>query len=733
MKCDETKPSCSVCITHHLSCGGYEKRIFFDFENDDVASGAARFRRPLLTEKERESMSKEIVSSVRPSLALLNIYQIDEECENASNSRDIQISRGPFGVFGLTKQTETSPVSEELGTPSPTTLQQNINIPFEEPNAEAGPHDDIMASPPERSLSTKPSQPSVSYMTGRDSPSQRPRTPSYLNSMEDWWLMNSFDDMNGWSDGMLQPDSYRIQELPEDISLAELDTSPLPDATRHSPSSSALSVSHVLNPPLSPPQSLSIPAAIDITVPYDAVFLLKHYSTTVLQSLTPFRHSKTPWHVLFLPHAKSCLAALTLGESLDDASLCAFYGTLALSANSLAVISNSQEWYEQFRQYKQRALYHVRMMLKTAYDIPKKAKYKSLLLALLTIVQISSVSRASDQKEYYFLEAEKLIRVKGLNRRKSRKVRLLHHCYTFERLQHETTYPGTTQSPYRSLVRNAIETSGASVYSRDSLSFRPSEWANLDEAMTKVKDADVGENDLHLQTPGIWVATLYPEIFGVQEVYVLLLSLIICLGRAKNDVNSTDNLGLREFMRRAKSIEKRIHQLKKLPDVLMAEYDQRASQPLLEILCNATQQAIVIYLYRTLYDVDSSMLQSEVASIRDCLARYEDIDDGQGYGSVRLAWPAFIAAREAEDEGVRLAFLRWFNNNARRSGLRVFSDSQAELDIIWEEKRRNETSQNIGISYNKIRRFFFSLQNWTACLSQSAKIALFPIKTKIRL
>jgi arginine metabolism regulation protein II len=86
---------------------------------------------------------------------------------------------------------------------------------------------------------------------------------------------------------------------------------------------------------MDPQESIPPSVTTDSSVPHDAVYLIKHYSTIVLTLLTPFRHSKTPWHVLFVPHAKSCLAALTLGEVLDHASLCAFYATISISAFSL--------------------------------------------------------------------------------------------------------------------------------------------------------------------------------------------------------------------------------------------------------------------------------------------------------------------------------------------------------------------------------------------------------------
>ncbi|KAJ0354642.1 hypothetical protein KNSL1_001385 [Colletotrichum chrysophilum] len=417
-----------------------------------------------------------------------------------------------------------------------------------------------------------------------------------------------------------------------------------------------------------------------------------------MQGFTPFRHSKTPWHILFIPYVKSCLAALTLGEDMDHASLTAFYGTLAISASSLGGISNSRKWSEQAKSYKQRARQHVRLMLQTAYNVPKTAKYKSILIAILTMVQISSVSGNRDQAECYLLEAEKFIRVKGLNRKKSRKVRLLHHCYAFERLLHESTFPGSIQSEHRKHVRKAIEASNASSYSLDSLSFRLTEWVNLDQEMQRIKDQDVGENDLHLQIPGIWTATLYPEIFGIPEIHVFLLSLVIRLGRAKDDEMFSDATGLKEFMSRAKSVEKCIHQLKRKPshvvaDGLITDPELQHCQQLLDNLAQAMQLALAIYFYRKVYDVEADMLQDKVIGVRDCLLRFEATESEMGYGSARLVWPAFIAASEAEDPEVRMSFSQWFKDWARRSGLQIFSDSLADIERRWEGKRGSEAAK----------------------------------------
>lgn len=96
----------------------------------------------------------------------------------------------------------------------------------------------------------------------------------------------------------------------------------------------------------SPPRSMSV-SRVQNHVPHDAVHLVKHYSTAVLTLITPFRHSKTPWHSLFGTHTKSCLAALTLGESLNHANLYVFYASMSISAFSLGDATQSTTLVEQ--------------------------------------------------------------------------------------------------------------------------------------------------------------------------------------------------------------------------------------------------------------------------------------------------------------------------------------------------------------------------------------------------
>lgn len=666
MKCDEAQPTCRMCRNAGLVCGGYEKNIFFDFE-DPPDGSTSRFRRPLLTELERKCMSEQLTSSIPPRLAHWHISRIDEECED-TQAKDIQVCRGPFGAFRLT--------GNELAIcrDSPSEALED-HFPLPEFVGEVAISENLVRADDDVFL------PSDGALT--------PRTQQLFQTFLDHPSLNQMSP--GFEIWNFSIDSGRVQEVFDDIDITMPE---LQQPTIAAPTSQPFSFSDFipdahLNTQICS-DAISIAPSIESNVPHDAVFLLKHYSTTVLKLLTPYSHSKTPWHVLFIPHAKNCLAALTLGENMDHASLCAFYGTLAISAFSLSGVSQSPVWLEQGKRYKCQARDYATEMLKTAYDTPKTAKYKSILMALLTLVQLFMVTGDRLQTECAFLEAEKFIRVKGLNRRKSRKVRLLHHCYAFERMFHESTFIDASSTSRRQHLRKAIESSGASAYSQDSLSFRLSDWSNLEQEMLRIKGQEEGENDLHLQHPGVWSATLYPEIFAVPEQYIFLLSLIIRLEKEMDGTehqNTADTLSLKQFFSRAKAVERCIKQLREPTQATNTKNPLHVSQNIQDNLLDAMQHALAIYFYRKIYNLDPSMLQPKVIGVRDCLLRFESAGSDMAYGSARLIWPAFVAACEAEDPEVQVSFSDWFQNSALRSGLRFFDDTRENVERIWEEKR----------------------------------------------
>ncbi|KAJ0122979.1 rginine metabolism regulation protein ii [Diaporthe amygdali] len=663
MKCDEGRPSCSACRDSGLTCGGYEKSIFFDSDGRNDGTGRLRFRQFILTERERQSMSELLTASVPPKSAFRYIAQIDEECEEASPSDDLHICRGPFSAFSVRKRRGGSAEAD----PSP-----DANARDERDESDCIVAQDVLMAETNAAQTFDTSdldmpmsplgQQSLELMLDH---AQAEWGHNSLAFPEDLWdPVRGIGDAQEVFDEAIMPAIHMATLMPvEPVDIFPMTALEHPAADLLPPPSS----------PAAPPQSSNH------SIPEHAVFLLKHYSTTVLNLLTPFRHTKTPWHILFIPHVKHCLAGLTLGEQLDHASLSAFYGTLAISALSIGGVSHSQMWLQQGKAFQQLAREHTREMLKKAYCAPKMAKYKSILMALITMVQVSMFSGNRDQTECYFLEAEKFIRLKGLVRKKSRKVRLLHHCYAFERILYESTITSEANYRHRLHVREAVESSGLVVVGQDSLQFRLSSWQDIQKEMAKIKSQHTGENDLHLEHPGIWSATLYPEIFGIPEQWLASLSLVIRLGKEKDAARNNETAGspgLGEFLSMAKGVERVINHLP-WPEQVENGLDN---------LLGAWQQSLQIYFYRRIYDVDASLLQHKVIKVRDCIIQCGQVDMKQIYASARLIWPAFIAASEAEGLELQQSFADWFRSSSRLSGIQIFEDTLHKLERSWQEK-----------------------------------------------
>lgn len=665
MKCDEGQPTCSMCQASNIACGGYAKRLFFDCDGDEVEE-TQRYRRPLFSEDERRQMSSELINCVRPSQVSAHLTEIDEAVEE-SRLEDIQAVRGPFNAFKFVLSPRTKQNRDAPSLPADDTAQLPV-MTSSSPLLETDFADNLqLCFDPIASSNDPP--PSEKDAGGEESTVNTDSVYDILHDLQMADFLNedntahTFDtyDPKLENDGGLRACRYEIEQ--------------------------------------------DIPREVDTTVPHNAIYLLKHYSSTVLGLLTPFRHGKTPWHILFLPHSKVTLAALMLGESVDHASLGAFYGTLAISALSLGGIFNSERWTHEGELYAELAASQVQRMVQRAYETKKDAKYKSILIALLTMLQISILTNNRGQTELYFLEVEKFIRLRGLRKNKSRKVRLLHHCYSFERLLYESTLVASETSSQRSDVQRAVESSDAAPYSLDSLSFALSTWTNLDQELLKVKNKEEGENDLHLHIPGVWSATLYPEIFGLPELHLFLISLIVRLGKEKDrsERSNVHSISLKEFMEQARAIERCIDQLQWM-DLPKSCSSNPPSQTVSDFV-NAIQHALGIYFYRRIYDLDTSLLQQKVLAVRDSLKRFEKTGDDSSFGYSRFIWPAFIAASEAEDPDVQASFSSWFKSSAQRSGLQIFRDKLCDIEEIWESGGRVSWLDIVARRNSSVRGF----------------------------
>ncbi|CAM1507449.1 Fc.00g070900.m01.CDS01 [Cosmosporella sp. VM-42] len=667
VKCDEARPSCSQCRKSGLHCGGYGKTIYFDFEEDHERT---RFRRPLFSEEARREMSEQLTSSIPGRLLPWHLAQLDEESQSMPIDKDINVFHGPFGAFKVTRSGSSTTVWQG---PSTTLSHGTLQVS----DTARGRHDPVLSSPD--FLTSMPVDTLLhSILDTADSD-----LPTYLTDL---------------GDSTLDADNV-IQGSTEAITIPSTDFPSLShdeQASQYVQFSELMSYSHVdqHTPTPTPTTVMSCMPTPHAAAPKNAGFLLQYFSTTLLSFLTPIRHEKTPWQILFLPYMRDCLALLTLGQPVDHAGMCTFYGLLAISARSLGGVHNSQLWLEQGEAYRQRAYQHCEIMLRTAYDLPKRYKYKSVLIALQIMVLISTLGGDPVTEEYYFLEAEKFIKLKGLGRKSSRKVRLLHQCYAFERLMYESTCMRGIDFKQRNRVCNDIRSVSVVPYPEDSMAFRPPNWDNLDEEISKANSPEESEADLESEILGLSPEAFCSNVSGLPKHWILLILHIVLLGKEKDSAEqnrSSGSLDLQEFLGRAKKLERCINQ-HAIQREWPAHHDEHAAdgRPALGNMLDAIGHCLQIYFYRRIYEVNTSWLQDKVVKVRDCLLRCETVDPNyEMSGCVGLLWASFIASCEAEDPQIQNSFSGWYQRAAKRTGMSCWLNSLDLSEQIWSEKQKS--------------------------------------------
>lgn len=690
------------------------KSIIFDFELRDrakEASAPTHFRRPFFTEHERECMSQQLISDVSPAATAEALRLLDDDIEAmlVEGMRDIDYTRGPFSAFTAKGQEgENEPLQFDLTQQSIGHVSESVSnlarqtqvleSQVDEMDLEQGQNASVVPLWHQCAPATVSEQEDdVTFQAAAEHIDvDEEVNPNYRLPGER--LPKIAADMGGpFCDGVVLSTAFasggtlaHAQAIFENnfwqTSLAAgqhfFDSAELPfvqndfyTAAVGVPTANPIFMNTQQNPLL-----------------IQAIPLLKHYGSSVIASMSPFRHENTPWHIMFLAQLKTCLATLTLRENLDGAGMTTFYGSLAISALSLGMTSESQMWLDHATRYQRQAGMYARAVLTRPFIELDAEEYKSALIALLTMVQMSLFSGKRDQTEEFLLETEKLVRLRGLSKKKSRKTRLLHHCYVHMRLFHESTFVplGYIESSHRREIRHAVESSGVSG-SSDNLSFRLLLWNDLFHEMTVMKDQIEGENDLHIARPGLFPSTMYPEIFGIPEPFFFYWSQIIRLGNEKDIAeHNSEPTSLGDFSKRAKAIERGVNQLQS--KTLIRQQDDSL---VLTSLLDGMQSALQIYFYRRIYDVSSSILQPLVLSVHNWLFEYDQANPDYLHGSFGLMWPAFIAACEADGTELQNSFRQWFRNAKQRSGLGCISENANFVEKVW-EVRRGDDKDNVS-------------------------------------
>lgn len=473
--------------------------------------------------------------------------------------------------------------------------------------------------------------------------------------------------------------------------------------------------------------------------------LLKHFREFVIPQFAPLpMNSKSPWEVLNWAAAIHTHANMTFLQNPDvkNASKANLLAILGCSAHTIAKTQHypdtmSHDKAMQILEYASRkAKFHLQESLRTETSGAGKAKYKEQLMAVYSLIALSTLIGNANDARCYLIDAERLVRIRGLAKRElSRKVRFSHHVYTWLRIIGESTFTlqdhnsSGLQAKIEKIFKNHFETShpmslteqenqnGEDIFQLDDFLRIEAHGADSDSDANSWKEQEAGLRDIHLADPRKWSKTLYMDIYGIPELW---LSLVSQTTRVANILELVERTSLQVPRGFADSLQRKTNRLEHMVCTFSAQHSIPSSSASPRAGDNQTEatvsntasagqamlramgSALVIFFYRRIRKVHPWILQSHVS---DVIAALKDFDQRQDATSIKTPgtpWPAFIAGCEAMSTSSRSWFLAWMQKGASQSAFNGFTFSQKVMQEVWEQqdtsKRLSEKTreQNTG-------------------------------------
>ncbi|KAJ5790613.1 transcriptional regulator family: Fungal Specific TF [Penicillium psychrosexuale] len=673
VKCDQKRPVCRTCRALGVKCEGYSDQVLWmRTDSGEEAESTRGTRRYLYSEQSRVSMSTALGSDLISGSIDASLAEVDSRLRDPERSLDGDIVIGPFAVLDFSSAPQKPQESVHEIEP----VKSDINFAVE---AETMAPEEL-------------------------------QEPSPLDSL------SQIDDFLHWSDllsfelGQTEFAANGALSTPNDLSFDMSHEMGLPADLNHTDELQTFTTQYA------PAELIST----DIDALKDAPCLLKHFQDIVIPHIMaiPCRQ-KSPWKTLNVPAAVVTYSDSTfLGtERISHAKLANLYGLLACSAIHLvlnpAAISTKPPgyWWKVATQAYLQAKDHMQTSLHSETQGLKKAKYKDQLMAAFILIQYTIMSGQQQHARCFMIDAERLLRLRGLSKtRISKKARLLHHVYTWLRIVGESTF---VLHDYN-LSSSSFEALGSRFQSRSSPSsemgntepnprlddFLRLETQNSDSDLNidEPKDQASGLYDIHLQDSRSYPETLYKQIYGITETWLSLISQttrlanVLEIFRIAREAGQTMNLEAWETLqRRSTRLENMICSFslgRTRAGVLELHADSKSHGHMVEAL-NA---ALVIFFYRRIRQTHPAALQGHVDSVitalQACSATLTQ-DDPTGPGT---AWPLFIAGCEAMSTARREAIMIMLDRASSICGFAAFGTARNIITEVWRKQDEHLTA-----------------------------------------
>ncbi|KAL2397512.1 hypothetical protein ABEF93_000140 [Exophiala dermatitidis] len=678
VKCDQVRPVCLTCQAVGAICDGFRTELKWVSEShgtgaketvsQDLTSHTVR-NHLFSAEQSRKSMSKALQDDLGRKPVDESLSELEDRCKNAVAGSGKDVAIGPFGVFQL-QQRAAEPEKQE--TPTSITDQNCLTC----------------------------------------SDTDFAQSVGFVDSLN----MNDFLDWPDLFDLDLPENDFLPQNFEEDIAnAAYLETSGL--LSRGTPlrgleenpvqHEGALNDTRLSSP--KPVDASTRNELVDNGINYaDVQILLKHFNDQVIAHMwaAPVTR-KSPWELMNVDSAVITLARLTYmtSQTLSHAALSNLFALTATSANHLAAqlckepdsAASVEHWQHLAIVTIKEAKRHLQWSLRNEVRGPHKAKYKDQLMAIIAMLSFSILYDKQPDARAYMIDAERLLRLRGLAKRNiSRKARLLHHVYTWARIVDESTYvlrsydnlDLETVLPRR--FKASTATDQAIAEPRPSHNPRLDDFLrlehnahDLDREPEGPKEHEIGLHDIHLEDTREFSEELFAQLYGVSETW---LSLVSRTTRLANIMDAVSVAKKRQEFVHLEWLETQKHRLENMVCSFAStgrQNGQNTAPHPRDHMVRALNSALVIFFYRRIRNVNPWILQEHVKNVTQALKDFDAACQSSNIDAPGSPWPAFMAGCEALSQEQRIYFSDWFDRSISTTGFPRLVKAKHCMTEVW--------------------------------------------------
>jgi hypothetical protein len=278
---------------------------------------------------------------------------------------------------------------------------------------------------------------------------------------------------------------------------------------------------------------------------------------------------------------------------------------------------------------------------------------------------------------HYLRDIEEVINLHGVQKAsRSSKVRMLHSIYLYLRVVTERTRIEGRSQPNISATHIGM---GISSSAQDRFT-----WDRLigySSSLTR--------SGTDTETPD---KSTFEEIYSVpQSLFKLILKtthLSALINKMQKSGNPRD-IDHADLSEEVKDLENRICTWEYEPQGSLG-HSAHVTLPQRDIFpyhfVQAMYKALIVYFYRSVRDVNATILQFYVQQIIDHLLEYDRKKQKHMDQSANTCWPGFIAGCEALDPQLREKIANWLEISGRSTGIRMFIVALEALKKIWQTR-----------------------------------------------